>query len=170
MTDDLDGFTVPVANPQAAVDQRSGGSSVSRRLEDEDIQEFIARTHVHAAERLLEITPSALDAIHDIITDINTPPSVRQKAAADVLDRVGLKQSIKVEVSGEVGIAPSEIISERLAALAGGQAALTAALAEHDTIDIDPDDIDEDDDVTGREDAADPGEPDSGTEPVDFPR
>lgn len=154
MNDDLDGFTVPMA-PQAPL--RSGGSSSSlARIDDEDIQDYIVRVHEHAADRLLEITPAALNAIAEIISDVNSPPSVRHKAAADVLDRVGLKQSIKVEVSGDIGVVPSDVINERLAALAGGQAALQAALAEHDTIDIDPDDVSEEDtDVTDGEDPED---------------
>lgn len=116
-----------------------------------DLNEAVSATHELAARRLLKLTPTAIDAIEEIITDDTVAASVRQKAAADVLDRVGLKQSIKVEVAADVTVSPSEILADRLAQLSTGaavQAIIEGELVE-DTDDTDySTDTEEDDDVT----------------------
>jgi len=119
-----------------------------------DLNEAVSATHELAARRLLKLTPIAIDAIEEIITDDTVAASVRQKAAADVLDRVGLKQSIKVEVAADITVSPSEILADRLAQLSTGaavQAIIEGELIE-DTDDIDDNeystDTEEDYDVT----------------------
>lgn len=119
-----------------------------------DLNEAVSATHELAARRLLKLTPVAIDAIEEIITDDTVAASVRQKAAADVLDRVGLKQSIKVEVAADITVSPSEILADRLAQLSTGaavQAIIEGELIE-DTDDIDDNeystDTEEDYDVT----------------------
>ena len=119
-----------------------------------DLNEAVSATHELAARRLLKLTPVAIDAIEEIITDDTVAASVRQKAAADVLDRVGLKQSIKIEVAADITVSPSEILADRLAQLSTGaavQAIIEGELIE-DTDDIDdneyPTDTEEDYDVT----------------------
>lgn len=116
-----------------------------------DLNEAVSATHELAARRLLKLTPTAIDAIEEIITDDTVAASVRQKAAADVLDRVGLKQSIKVEVAADVTVSPSEILADRLAQLSTGaavQAIIEGELVE-DTDDTEySTDTEEDDDVT----------------------
>lgn len=119
-----------------------------------DLNEAVSATHELAARRLLKLTPIAIDAIEEIITDDTVAASVRQKAAADVLDRVGLKQSIKVEVAADITVSPSEILADRLAQLSTGaavQAVIEGELIE-DTDDIDDNeystDTEEDYDVT----------------------
>lgn len=125
-SDDFDFGALAVNRQDETATRPQTRSTASQRGEDESIEDFIRRIHENAAERLLGLTPDALDTLEDLLTDDSVPPSVRHKAVTDVLDRVGLKQSIKVEVSGEVGVAPSETISERLAALAAGRAAVEA--------------------------------------------
>jgi len=119
-----------------------------------DLNEAVSATHELAARRLLKLTPVAIDAIEEIITDDTVAASVRQKAAADVLDRVGLKQSIKVEVAADITVSPSEILADRLAQLSTGaavQAIIEGELIE-DTDDTDDNeystDTEEDYDVT----------------------
>ena len=119
-----------------------------------DLSEAVSATHELAARRLLKLTPIAIDAIEEIITDDTVAASVRQKAAADVLDRVGLKQSIKVEVAADITVSPSEILADRLAQLSTGaavQAIIEGELIE-DTDDTDDNeystDTEEDYDVT----------------------
>ena len=119
-----------------------------------DLNEAVSATHELAARRVLKLTPVAIDAIEEIITDDTVAASVRQKAAADVMDRVGLKQSIKIEVAADITVSPSEILADRLAQLSTGaavQAIIEGELIE-DTDDIDDNeyhtDTEEDYDVT----------------------
>ncbi len=155
MSDEDWDFVVPAAAPTTTSELRRRGGRAAPTLpprgDDEEVQDYIQRIHEYSAIRLLDLAPAALTAIEEIMEDDTVPASVRQKAAADVLDRVGMKQAIRVEVSGEVGIAPSEVLQERLAALAAGRAALAAVIDGEvidDTNDIDTsDEEDEDTDV-----------------------
>ena len=119
-----------------------------------DLNEAVSATHELAARRLLKLTPIAIDAIEEIITDDTVAASVRQKAAADVLDRVGLKQSIKIEVAADITVSPSEILADRLAQLSTGAAVQSIIEGEliEDTDDTDDNeystDTEEDYDVT----------------------
>ena len=113
-----------------------------------DLNEAVSATHELAARRLLKLTPVAIDAIEEIITDDTVAASVRQKAAADVLDRVGLKQSIKIEVAADITVSPSEILADRLAQLSTGAA--VQAIIEGELIE-DTDDIDDNEDSTDTE-------------------
>ena len=113
-----------------------------------DLNEAVSATHELAARRLLKLTPIAIDAIEEIITDDTVAASVRQKAAADVLDRVGLKQSIKVEVAADITVSPSEILADRLAQLSTGAA--VQAIIEGELIE-DTDDIDDNEYSTDNE-------------------
>ena len=152
-----DGFFVP--STRSPGDGQGSGvfqfPDGPKRLEDESVEEYISRVHERSAHRLLELAPEALNAVEQIIRDVATPAAVRHKAAADLLDRIGLKQSIKVEVSGDVGVHPSEIISERLANLAAGSAAMAALTESNDT----PDDAIDAEEVTDDSDGEDPTDP-----------
>ena len=116
-----------------------------------DLNEAVSATHELAARRLLKLTPVAIDAIEEIITDDTVAASVRQKAAADVLDRVGLKQSIKIEVAADITVSPSEILADRLAQLSTGaavQSIIEGELIEDTDDNEDSTDTEEDYDVT----------------------
>lgn len=143
MSDD-DDFFVPSTAPAVSVPQRRLGSApeIPRQEEGEPIEEYAQRVHEFAAQRILGIAPDALNALEELINDQMTPPSVRVKATTDLLDRAGLRTPIKVEVSGEIGVAPSEILAERLANLAAGRAAIEAVLTPSDEDDLE-DDIDD---------------------------
>jgi hypothetical protein len=155
MTDrEDDDFFVPAVNPSSSPMKRE----VSAPIFDDgtELNEMVSSTHELAARKLLKLTPTAIDTIEEIITDDTVAASVRQKAAADVLDRVGLKQSIKVEVAADVTVSPSEILADRLAQLSTGaavQTVIAGELVDSDTNDIEdtPDTEEEIIDVTDGE-------------------
>jgi hypothetical protein len=70
-----------------------------------------------ADERLLAMVNPALDTLNSILNNDRVPPSDRLRAVKEVLDRAGVKQPEKSEVTIEIS-EPVDSLRERLERLA----------------------------------------------------
>lgn len=69
-----------------------------------------------AARRLAEAAPMAADVLVDLM-ESGTTDEVRRKAAADVLDRTGLRPGMEIAITAttsEPGTSPADILRARL--------------------------------------------------------
>jgi hypothetical protein len=71
-----------------------------------------------ARRRLAQAAPMAADVLADLVENGSTD-DIKRRAAADVLDRTGLRPGVEVNITaaGEAGPSPSEVLRERLARL-----------------------------------------------------
>lgn len=76
-----------------------------------------AMLEFEARHALRELAPEAVQTVRDIMRDPDAPPGIRQKAAADILDRNSINGKIQVEAKVETTIVDiTSIIRERLEA------------------------------------------------------
>jgi hypothetical protein len=78
-----------------------------------------AQAVVEAARmRMIGLADEAIDAIEDLVTNPGTQQNVRLKAATEILDRIGVKGAPDLAITVEVSASPSDMIAEKLKAIA----------------------------------------------------
>ena len=83
-----------------------------------------------ARERLTQAAPSAVDTLEDLMMSAESEP-VKLKAAAEILDRAGVRGGIEINTEVTVDVRPAaQLIAERLSKLSES-AALAAAFMGH---------------------------------------
>lgn len=94
------------------------GCSVVARPEQALCDDHAVQQRVLAARRkLAENAPMAADQLIDLCENADNA-DVRRRAAEAILDRVGIRPGVEVEVSAGVGhVDPAEILRTRLASL-----------------------------------------------------
>jgi hypothetical protein len=78
-----------------------------------NVKELHEQTVHNARLALMKTVPAALTAIDDLITDDDTPPAVRLKASTEVLDRVGVRGGVEIDMHVETED-PGDVLSVRL--------------------------------------------------------
>lgn len=86
-----------------------------------------------ARERLTQAAPAAVDTLEELMLSAESEP-VKLKAAAEILDRAGVRGGVEIDTTVNVDVRPAaSVIAERLAKLSES-AALTAAFESHTEI------------------------------------
>jgi hypothetical protein len=67
---------------------------------------------------MIGLADEAIDAIEDLVTNPGTQQNVRLKAATEILDRIGVKGAPDLAITVEVSASPSDMIAEKLKAIA----------------------------------------------------
>lgn len=101
--------------------------------------------------KLAQGAPAAVDVLEELMETAESEP-VRLKAASEILDRAGIKGGYEFDVNVEVTDArsPAQVISERLAKLAEGAAAIQEILNPTEEI-IDGEVVEDDSDKSDTE-------------------
>ena len=84
-----------------------------------------------ARAKLTQAAPYAVDVMEDLMETASSEP-VRLKAAAEILDRAGVRGGIEFDTNVNIHDtrAPAQIVAERLARLASGAVEIAARLSE----------------------------------------
>lgn len=84
-----------------------------------------------ARAKLTQAAPYAVDVLEDLMENSASEP-VRLKASVEILDRAGVRGGIEFDANVNVNDtrSPAQIVSERLARLAGGAIEVAAKLSE----------------------------------------
>lgn len=77
------------------------------------VQKHAASVLSAARMRLINSTDDAVDTLIDLMQP-GTPEGVRLKAAAEVLDRSGIRAGYEIDVQVETKRSPADILAERL--------------------------------------------------------
>lgn len=79
------------------------------------------RVKAAALDSLLDYVQDSVDHLGKTVTDTSVPDAVRLKAATEILDRTGVKQADKLDVTVENKRSAGEIMAEKIRALRESQ-------------------------------------------------
>jgi len=107
------GMTYAAAASLVGVSERT----VKRRMRDAAFRDRVEaarrRRTASVAERLSEAADSAVTVLSEILADSSVPPGVRARAALGVLDQLGRRSPVNVDVSGGLAVDVSNMSAEQ---------------------------------------------------------
>lgn len=106
---------------------------VSKAAPTRDVLRYREQLLDNAKLELLRMSPKALTTVEQVMDNEAAPAQVRLKAATEVLDRIGVRGGMEIDVSAEIHTDPAEDIRRRLDAMGEG---ILSAITAHQSAQI----------------------------------